>query len=166
MIKNKKAHTAVHEAAHAVLGRVLGMVCGDVTIVPDHESSGHSITADPGEVMSNWQARGKYRDFESVLRGRVMTFMAGAEAERILLGSCQGADGDDRRQIGRMIDDLMVPDELLGQYEERLRRRTVGLVHRHRRTIERVAGALIKHRRLSGEEVDALFVENVPRRAG
>jgi len=33
-------HTAFHEAGHAVIGRVLGMACGQVTIVPDHDSLG------------------------------------------------------------------------------------------------------------------------------
>ena len=40
-------HIAVHEAGHAVIGRVLGMECGPVTIVPDDDSLGHSITFDP-----------------------------------------------------------------------------------------------------------------------
>ena len=51
----RERSTAVHEAGHAVIGRILKQVCGSVTIVPDHDSLGHSIAADPFVTMSAWE---------------------------------------------------------------------------------------------------------------
>jgi hypothetical protein len=65
-------HTAVHEAGHAVIGRVLDMDCGPVTIVPDDDSAGHSITFDPWVTYERWEERGKSRgdDMHSIYIGR------------------------------------------------------------------------------------------------
>jgi ATP-dependent Zn protease len=98
--------TAVHEAGHAVIGRVLGMVCGHATIVPDDDSLGHSIAADPWMIAHAWEQRGKYRDMSSVFRGRILGFMAGAEAEAEILHRTAIGDGDDRYQIGLMLYEL------------------------------------------------------------
>src|SRR5262245_12701176 len=94
-------HTAVHEAGHGVIGRMLGMACGQVTIVPDHDSAGHSITFDPWTTYELWEERGKYRgnEMHSIYVGRILTLMAGAEAERKLLGRCNGGEDDDLYQI-------------------------------------------------------------------
>jgi hypothetical protein len=94
-------HKAVHEAAHAVIGRVLGMDCGPVTIVTDDDSEGHSITYHPTDTYERWEERGKFRgdDMHSIYVGRILTLMAGAEAERELLGKCNGGEGDDLYQI-------------------------------------------------------------------
>ena len=53
--------TSVHEAGHAVIGRVLTLACGPASIVPDDNSRGHAITADPYETLSQWERRGKVR---------------------------------------------------------------------------------------------------------
>lgn len=42
---------------------------------------------------------GKFRTEDSALRGRILSYMAGAEAEVELLGTCAGGDGEDRREI-------------------------------------------------------------------
>jgi hypothetical protein len=42
------------------------------------------------------------REFHTIMRGRVMAFMAGAEAELEIIGRCRGEDGDDRYQIAMM----------------------------------------------------------------
>jgi hypothetical protein len=64
-------HTAVHEAGHAIIARVLGMTCGDVSIEADHDSAGHSITADPHVTAGHWERHGNFRDMASVFRGRI-----------------------------------------------------------------------------------------------
>jgi hypothetical protein len=144
--------TAIHEAGHAVIGRVVGMACDYATIESDHDSSGHSITADPYETSAQWERAGKYRGAESVLRGRIMTFQAGAEAEIEVFGSCPGGDGDDQYQITLMAEHAgWTEDKVLN-----LRRYTRLLVKRHRVKIERVACALLKSRCLGAEQIDAL----------
>jgi hypothetical protein len=95
--------TAVHEAGHAVIGRVLGMLCGNVTIDADQDSSGHGIVAEPERIWSAWEERRRYREMSTVILGRIMTFMAGAESEVEILGSCRGGDDDDRYQIESMM---------------------------------------------------------------
>jgi ATP-dependent Zn protease len=79
--------TAYHEAGHAVIGRVLTLPCGHATALPDHDSPGHSICADPFETLSAWELAGKFREPASALLGRVMAFMAGREAEEEILGT-------------------------------------------------------------------------------
>jgi ATP-dependent Zn protease len=106
---NDPRHTAIHEAGHAVAGRVLTLFCGGTTIVPDHKegAAGHTIIADPEECVQAWRKRGKVRDKDNaVFHARIMAYMAGVEAEVILLGSTKGGDADDRRQIELMAEEL------------------------------------------------------------
>jgi ATP-dependent Zn protease len=160
--------TAIHEAGHAVKGRVLRLTCGGASIVPneDEEEAGHSLTADPWETFSHWDQtfmeaieRGeqplKYRLARSAFRGRIIAYMAGAEAENELLGKCQGGDGDDRKQIEMMAESghAELPDALWQRYEPRTRR----LVRKHRTSIERVAEALQARQTLQPDEIDALI---------
>jgi ATP-dependent Zn protease len=53
--------TAYHESGHAVVGRVLTLACGQATIMPDDDSGGHSICADPLTCEYEWERRGKVR---------------------------------------------------------------------------------------------------------
>ena len=138
------SHTAIHEAAHAVIGRILGMNCGSVSVVADDDSTGHSICADPWATMHSWDRRGHFRDARSVFVGRVLTYMAGAEAEVAILGICAGGDGDDREQISEMLEtrEIGAVDDNRPRLEARLRRAARMLVHRHQRAIEQLATAL------------------------
>ena len=94
---NSERHTAIHEAGHAVIGRVLSLVCGETTIVSDHVAghAGYSITEDHYECEAAWRSVGKWREQNAALHARIMTFMAGSEAEVELLGSSEGGDADD-----------------------------------------------------------------------
>lgn len=151
---------AHHEAGHAVIGRVLGLVCGYVTIVADTESAGHSITEDPYVTDRAWVERGRYRDMDTIVHGRIMALMAGREAEDECLGVCpSGADygdGEDRYQIACMLDFICDQQTDVAACEARLRARTLGLVRRHRPSIERMAAELLQHETLTAEEADAL----------
>lgn len=139
---------AVHEAAHAVIARVLTLSCGQVTIKPSYRnrSRGVSITHDPHVCLSAWERRGKVRNSaDAVYIARIISTMAGAEAEAELLGVEPIGDGVDREQIEEMAR------ELTGNYswprlEPRLRKMTRMLVRRHRARIECVAEALLAER--------------------
>jgi ATP-dependent Zn protease len=167
--------TAYHEAGHAVIGRVLTLICGGSTIKLDLEnlSAGCSITHEAWEAETEWDKRGKCsrRCFGGAAwRARIITFMAGAEAERVLLGSSGDGDGDtnDRYQILRMAEQLMM-DALRSRKKEidwtklelRLRAFTRMLVRRHRARIERVAAALLERKTLSAEELDKLVGRSI-----
>jgi hypothetical protein len=157
--KRQEWHTAIHEAGHAVIGRVLGMACGQVTIVPklSEKTAGVATTHDQWATEAAWKKRGKYRDLSSVWRGRIMTFMAAAEAEIVCIGRYRGGDGEDRYQIALMMEEIPVPNEDWQSYERRLRAKTRALVRRHRHKIEHVAKALLERRTISGRDIDWLL---------
>ena len=157
-------HTAIHEAGHAVVGRVLTLVCGSTTIVPDHKdgAAGHTIIADHHECEHEWRKRGKVRDKDNaVFHGRIKAYMAGGEAEVILLGSTKGGDFDDRRQIELMAKELDHDPAEWARWEVRLRRQTRRLIRQHRDKIERVANALLANGKLSAKQIDKLTGRSV-----
>jgi hypothetical protein len=135
-----RQHTAIHEAGHAVIGRVMsGMPCGKVTIKPDFEKqdAGNTITVTPYEMLRYWEKHGIYRWPRSAICARIMTYMAGAEAENVILGRCHGGDTDDRNQIGEIADEYFAPEHFRHRHEPRMRRQTRRLVRHHRDKIER-----------------------------
>ena len=155
--------TAIHEAGHAVIGRVLDMCGGGASIVDDDNFAGRVDIRLPSAIQDHWEKQlQKYRYFESVFIGRILTCMAGAEAEIMLAGSHAEESGDvgDRDQITLMFDGASEAPGLRELREEtheaRLRRFTRVLVRRHSDKIERVAEALLMRQHLSGEEIDEL----------
>ena len=111
MTAKQRKTTAYHEAGHAVTGRVLTLPCGYATIRPDYAKAiaGHVITPEPYACLSEWERRGKVRDNgNAVWYARIITYMAGAEAEKELLDSTVIGDGDDRDQIALMAEELPV----------------------------------------------------------
>lgn len=157
-----KTSTAYHEAGHAVIARVLTLHAGHATIKPDYEkgAAGLAITHDPSSTLYQWEKRGKVRFNEDVVwLARVMTCMAGAEAEKVLLGRTATGDSDDRHEILLMWEELRhLPWE---RYEPRLRAMTRMLVRRHRARIERVANALLAETTLSAERLDELVGRSI-----
>lgn len=87
-------------------------------------------------------------------RAVIPSLVAGAEAEEVLLGGCEGGDSNKRDLIEMrlcMLRALGVNDPAC---EKRLRRKAKGLVRRHYRTIERVATALAECGVLTGHDID------------
>jgi ATP-dependent Zn protease len=158
--------TAIHEAGHAVIGRVVGLRCGGATIVPDHEEgwAGNAITLDPHISIAEWEARGRWR-YDSIIRARIIVMMAAREAEIECLGQHCGGDGQDQSEIACHIDEAK-PSTVKSEadrdrFEERLRRQARRLVRRHRKVIELVAKALLKHRTLSARQIDTLVQPHI-----
>jgi len=105
-------------------------------------------------TYEQWDSAGKYRDLTSVLRGRIVAFMAGVVAERELLGRDSGGDGDDQRQIAWMSEEL--PGSKVQQLKQvsRLQKSAVHLVRRHEATIREVANALMEEETLPATKID------------
>lgn len=150
-----------HEAGHAVIARVLTLAAGSATIKIDSDSAGHSVTHDPWAAIYEWEKRGKVREPGAVWHAQIIAFMAGAEAERELLGSAQPGAGDDRDQIELMAEQLRRDEISWERLEPRLRAMTRMLVRRHRTRIDCVANALFVKTTLDGEELDRLVGRSV-----
>jgi hypothetical protein len=152
--------TAVHEAGHAVIGRVLKQVCGQASVRPnpDEGEAGHAIAADPYITLGYWlDELGRWRGSDamvSIMRGRIMSYMAGRVAEEEFFGSCAGGDGDDQWQIDLMLDSLLPGDADVPRYAQRLRGHTRTLVRRHRAAIACVAALLVERGTLQSEEIE------------
>lgn len=157
--------TSYHEAGHAVIARVLTLPSGHATIKPDYieRTRGVSITFNPHLCLREWEKRGKVRgNLDVVWHARIMTYMAGAEAEAVLLSRTATGDGDDRLQIGLMAEELSCSvDYFWERIEPRLRAMTRMLIRRHRARIERLAKALIVKTTLSGKQIDKLVGRSV-----
>jgi hypothetical protein len=96
----------------------------------------------------------------AVYVARIISTMAGAEAEAELLGLQPIGDGHDRGQIELMAEEL-TSKRSWSELEPRLRKMTRMLVRRHRVRIERVAEALLTKTKLSGKQVDKLAGRSV-----
>jgi hypothetical protein len=147
---------AYHEAGYAVIGRCLGMIRSGASIESHNNSAISCVLADPNLIQHQWVLRGKYRDPSSVFRGKVLTYMAGAEAEREF-GFTRRKDGNDREQIVAMLQWLPKSD---ASYEQLLRKKACGLVRRHKAKIDLIAKELCKRRTLLPDEIDALLVSS------
>src|SRR4029434_2526132 len=109
MTAKQRKTTAYHEAGHAVTGRVLTLPCGYATIRPDYARAiaGYVITPEPYACLSEWERRGKVRDSgNAAWYARIITYMAGAEAEKELLGSTVIGDGGARARFAMMAADF------------------------------------------------------------
>ena len=154
--------TEYHEAGHAVVARVLTMAAGRATIRPNYRDleAGRAVLHGAYATMSEWERRGKVREPDAVLHGRIIATMAGAETEAVLLGRTAIGDGDDRYWIAIMAEELRYsrPWERL---EPRLRAMTRMLVRRHRALIARTAKALLKKTSISAKQLDKLIGRSV-----
>jgi hypothetical protein len=142
--------TSVHEAGHAVVARVLGLRSGPASIVRNvaKGTAGYCRLEDSWQALSRWhRVEGRWwRQHESALKAILMAGIAGAEAEFVLLGRAAVGDGQDRHQIILAMEgEISNPERV----EERLRLATRGIVRRHAPTIERVARALYRRKKLA-----------------
>lgn len=141
----------------------LTLACGNATVRPNYTElvAGQTITSDPYECLHEWEKRGHGRDSRDAhLHARIITYMAGAEAEKILLGSGGVGDSDDRKQIALMAEELH-RDTDWEKLEPRLRAMTRMLVRRHKDRIERVAKALLARTTLSRKALDKMVGRSV-----
>jgi hypothetical protein len=86
------------------------------------------MIADHWDCEREWNKRSKLRGDNAVFHGRIMAYMAGAEAETVLLGSIIGGDDDDRRQIELIAEEFDHDPADWGRWKARLRCQTRRLI--------------------------------------
>jgi len=149
--------TAIHEAGHAVVAEILALGCTEVTNVPDWDEGTGGFAISPlGEdkVLQAWEQRGiHHREWRSALRATALVLLAGAAAERELLGSSGAGLGaeDDLRRVQWAVADLTPADGNPETTLLRLEHAAAVVVARHRAAIAMLADAIVEHRHLSGE---------------
>jgi hypothetical protein len=150
--------TAYREAGHAVIARVLRQSCGQATIVMNmaKNEAGQASTDDPWNTAEHWNRTCRFRgdEMRSIRRGWTMSRMACGEAELEFFGLRGVGDSEDRRQIRWMLDHILPKADRVRE-EQRLRRHTRALVHRHRAKIERVAWLLLQRKTVPADDIDA-----------
>jgi hypothetical protein len=113
-------------------------------------------------TYERWEERGKFRGdtMHSIYIGRILSIMAGPEAERELLGTCNGGDGSDLDQIedAAYSSDGFPLHDKWKRYEPRMWRQVRRLVRKHRAKIELVAQKLVESGTLSKEYADQLVM--------
>jgi hypothetical protein len=117
---------SIHEAGHAVISRVLRLPSGAATI----DDAPRAYLQDDHGLAS------------------LLTAMAGAAAEREMLGVAGGTDGD-RPKVLQLLDALGVDSDTRWLI-------TRQLVELHRARIAAVAQALLQRGLLSGAEIDQI----------
>jgi hypothetical protein len=130
-------------------------------------SAGHSIIEGPCEIYDAWIKGGRFRNFETVVRGRIITFMAGRAAELEFFGSCQGGDGDDQYQVDLMLDEAVSyssdeeRDNAVAWCRPRLEAACARLTKRHRTKIERLVKALLDEGKLESYEINEIIDQSI-----
>jgi hypothetical protein len=151
---------AFHEAGHAVIARVLAIPSRGAWL---HDDGGHVAMGELLTTALTWLKHGKRRHPRAAYHADIIATMAGAEAERELLGALHPRmnDASDRAQIEAAAEHLDLADSLSWDFYERwFRNKTQTLVRRHWARIQRVAAALLVQKTLNEKELDCLIGDN------
>ena len=127
--------TAIHEAAHAVVAHQLGLRVTSADIIKVAGRSGRCVVSEPN-TRAEWQAWG-------------VQALAGMEAERIILGI--------EMPSGGLTDRTRFVQHLGAERIELFHASAVVAVVTWRRSILRVAAALLREKQLDGTELCRLI---------
>jgi len=128
-------HDAVHEAGRVAISRVLGLP--SAYVMPEHQeqTTGHAFIFDALQAEWNCLHPERNGDDRAFRRRRIIAEMAGAEAEREIIGSC-AEEHDHPQWVFGYSDDRPVLSARMHVFARRL-------VKRHRDTILRLADQLV-----------------------
>jgi hypothetical protein len=139
---------AIHEAGHAVAALVVGMPLIMATILPGENGTlGHIETHSGGPY---WQPGDGKDCLRELVEAECIMTLAGGMAERLFLPR------SDRRGCWEDYERVRLLLWYCDLHRPTLVRHTERLVRLHAEVIKSVAGALIIHRWLSGDDVEAL----------
>ena len=149
------ASIAYHEAGHAVAMIGLGFPVGLVSIVPEADSLGRVVPAGPPPATGSGPPL-TTTQLALVHVGAVITFVAGAEAERLAGYDPAGCDSDeaDAYAMEDWVWDLLgVPP---WRWRHVARAAAASYLSENWPAVERVAAALLAHADLPGERAREL----------
>ena len=168
--------TAVHEAGHVVVAYALGLACNEVALTHDDAEEtgeyGHSVGPNPQYGYEHSCRREQHQ----TMRAKCVGCCAGLAAEHVFFDV--PLDTDNENALGDFVNIIecernglpirgkrngFVGNDATWQYIARLLREAKKLVKRHRDTIQRLADTLVEKKQLSGDEVEQLLSEWMPR---
>lgn len=140
---------AYHEAGHAIAERSFGYPVVSASIEGNYASGGRVIPREPPDAPP---------------RDRIVVLLAGAEAEKRAWPALRfdetdklhGLDLPDARFWAAFMHETLPADPRVAAELERLRPEAARIVARHWRWLERVAAELVRWRRLTGTQIDAV----------
>jgi hypothetical protein len=150
-VENVRVGICLHEGGHAVIGRVLGIPCGEAYVDLEQNPIGFANLGSCEETWSEWQRQGRRRIPRHMFIGMAMAGMAGADAERVIIGCYRGGDTNDRECIAVLLKDS--PQGV----EARLRSFTKTLIRRHKDSIIAVARRLLGDVTLSDADIRSII---------
>jgi hypothetical protein len=138
---------------------VIGLVCGEATIFPsDEDIFGYAHVENP---LHRWERGDGSR--KKLANAFCISLYAGAEAEKLILGSQDIGDGVDCDRATACLKIIgvqgcaFVQDDVWDRYEARLRQKAARLVQQHCQQIETLAQMLHGCGTLQAEQIDDLL---------
>lgn len=168
--------TAVHEAGHVVVAYALGLACKEVALTHDDVEETGQYGRAVGPNPQYGYGHGSQREQQETMRLECVACCAGLAAEHVFYSvpldiENESAQGDFLNIIECERNGLrtrrgcsgFVGDDATWRFIARLLREAKKLVRRHCDTIQRLADTLVEKKQLSGDEVEQLLSEWMPR---
>jgi ATP-dependent Zn protease len=140
---------AIHESAHAIAARVLGLKCNGVNIIRDGTAGGYT--------EFKLTLRGLRGSCADVMAAKLIVCAMAGPIAQFNLASKANIDVNSRsdiRQVSRLLGHFGKQRQ---EIEDKMRYRAVQLIEIYQRDICRVARVLVKHKKLSGKQIDRLI---------
>jgi hypothetical protein len=156
---HETTNSARHEAIHAVLAVVLGLHVGEIRIQATEDGSvAQTVVKAPigwVQVDDEWQPANPADPAHRTAVARWLVPMVGPIAAQVIYGVDLEVESD-HLHSSALLAKLQLEDE--ATYVRALLNEARALVTSNQNAIEAVAGALIKHKHLDGDQVRQIVV--------
>lgn len=149
---------AYHEAGHAIAGRAMGLTIHEVSIVPDEDTQGRCKLA--GDFFDFGATARLSREDKRQFRALIIYALAGGIAENLAsIHQCTDISAFDYQQAYECAMRLSKnPDVYLAARKKETR----NLLEMRWGEVQKVATALLKYDRISGDEIPAILAPGEP----
>ncbi len=171
---------AVHEASHAFTARFSGLPLGGCTVQPAPDGSYSGLCWGPGSAKSRYssEAIGLCQDITALMpgpgeragdaaelfvhaRNRCLELAAGSAGEEALLSGLPLVAHDDQKQAEAYAAIFCRTPAAITAFLTYAHAEAIALLSEHRSTVLALADALIEHRTLNGEQIDAIITSTL-----